>query len=41
MIVVDCKNKPKFMQMRSRRGSKYRGVSKNGGKWQVSVYTET
>jgi len=34
-LIVDCKNKSQFLQTRSQRGSRYRGVSKNGGKWQV------
>ena len=36
-LVVDCKNKSQFLQTRSQRGSRFRGVSKNGGKWQVSA----
>ena len=34
-VMVKSKNKSVFMQTRSHRGSKYRGVSKNGDKWQV------
>lgn len=29
--------KPKRVGIESQRGSKYRGVSKNGKKWQVSI----
>lgn len=36
-LVIDCKNKSQFLQTRSQRGSRYRGVSKNGGKWQVMI----
>lgn len=35
MQVIDCKNSKK--KVVSRRGSQYRGVSKNGGKWQVRI----
>ena len=30
---VKSKNKTENLKMRSERGSKYRGVSKNGAKW--------
>ena len=33
---VMIKSRPKKRQMETERGSKYRGVSKNGKKWQVS-----
>jgi len=36
-IVVTGKEKATHMQTRSLRGSNYRGVSKNGPKWQVMV----
>ena len=36
-LVVECKNKSSFLQTRSQRGSRYRGVSKNGSKWQVMI----
>ena len=34
--VVKSKQKSIYLQTRSNRGSKFRGVSKNGKKWQVS-----
>ena len=34
--VTMIKSRPKKHMMRTERGSKYRGVSKNGKKWQVS-----
>lgn len=37
--VVMIKSRPKKHLMRTERGSKYRGVSKNGKKWQVSALT--
>lgn len=36
-VLVESKNKSIFLQTRSQRGSKYRGVSKNGSKWQVMI----
>ena len=36
-ILIESKNKSIFLQMRSQRGSKFRGVSKNGSKWQVMI----
>jgi len=33
--VVKSKQKSIYLQTRSNRGSKFRGVSKNGKKWQV------
>jgi len=36
-ILVESKNKSIFLQTRSQRGSRYRGVSKNGSKWQVMI----
>ena len=33
LLVIESKNKPELLKMRSSRGSKYRGVSKNGVKW--------
>ena len=36
-VIVESKNKSLMMQTRSTRGSKYRGVSKNGNKWQVMI----
>ena len=36
-VLLKSKNKSVFMQTRSHRGSKFRGVSKNGDKWQVMV----
>ena len=35
MVVVKSKQKSVYLQTRSNRGSRYRGVSKNGKKWQV------
>ena len=35
--LVESKNKSIFLQTRSQRGSKFRGVSKNGSKWQVMI----
>jgi len=35
-LVIKGKEKSLFLQMRSQRGSRFRGVSKNGHKWQVS-----
>ena len=32
-LVIQSKNKPELLKMRSSRGSKYRGVSRNGVKW--------
>ena len=32
-MLVESKNKSIFLQTRSQRGSKFRGVSKNGSKW--------
>ena len=37
--VIMIKSRPKKHMMRTERGSKYRGVSKNGKKWQVSKNT--
>ena len=37
---IVIKNKPRIRGMESQRGSKYRGVSKNGKKWQVSTNTQ-
>ena len=34
--VVKSKQKSIYLQTRSNRGSKFRGVSKNGKKWQVT-----
>ena len=36
-IVKESKNKSIFLHNRSTRGSKYRGVSKNGTKWQIMI----
>jgi len=36
-IVINGKQKSLFLQMRSQRGSRFRGVSKNGHKWQVMI----
>ena len=36
-MLVESKNKSVFLQTRSQRGSKFRGVSKNGSKWQVMI----
>ena len=36
-IMIESKNKSQFLQARSTRGSKFRGVSKNGSKWQVMI----
>ena len=36
-ILIENRNKSIFLQMRSQRSSKYRGVSKNGSKWQVMI----
>jgi len=36
-ILIESKNKSLFLQTRSNRGSRYRGVSKNGTKWQVMI----
>ena len=36
-VLVESKNKSIFLQTRSQRGSKFRGVSKNGSKWQVMI----
>ena len=36
-LVIENRDKSLFLQTRSTRGSRYRGVSKNGSKWQVSV----
>ena len=36
-MLVESKNKSIFLQTRSQRGSKFRGVSKNGSKWQVMI----
>lgn len=36
-ILVESKNKSIFLQTRSQRGSRFRGVSKNGSKWQVMI----
>lgn len=36
-MLVESKNKSVFLQTRSQRGSRYRGVSKNGTKWQVTI----
>lgn len=36
-IVFQSKGKSLFLQMRSQRSSQYRGVSRNGTKWQVMV----
>jgi len=35
-LVVRSKLKSSYLQTRSSRGSKYRGVSRNGKKWQVT-----
>ena len=32
-LIVESKKKAIFLQKRSMRGSRYRGVSKNGDKW--------
>lgn len=37
LLLIECKYKSIFLQTRSQRGSKYRGVSKNGCKWQVMI----
>ena len=37
---VMIKSKPKKRLIQTERGSKYRGVSKNGKKWQVSLHNE-
>jgi len=36
-MLVENKNKSVFLQTRSQRGSRFRGVSKNGTKWQVTI----
>eukprot|EP00347_Sterkiella_histriomuscorum_P007175 403349972 len=36
-LVVKSKQKSLYLQTRSQRGSKFRGVSKNGKKWQVMI----
>ena len=36
-LVIECQDKSQFLQTRSRRGSKYRGVSRNGIKWQIMI----
>lgn len=36
-VLIRGKTKPFALQTRSKRGSRFRGVSKNGGKWQVMV----
>lgn len=36
-VLIESKNKSLFLQTRSNRGSRYRGVSKNGTKWQVMI----
>jgi len=36
-ILINKKQKSLFLQMRSQRGSQYRGVSRNGLKWQVMI----
>ena len=35
-LIFENRDKSLFLQTRSQRGSRYRGVSKNGIKWQVS-----
>jgi hypothetical protein len=35
-LIVKSKQKSLYLQTRSTRGSKFRGVSRNGKKWQVS-----
>ena len=37
-IIINGQQKAAFLQLRSQRGSRYRGVSKNGHKWQVSTF---
>ena len=36
-ILFQGKSKSLFLQIRSKRGSKFRGVSRNGVKWQVMI----
>ena len=36
-MLLEGKKKSEFLQNRSYRGSKFRGVSKNGSKWQVMI----
>ena len=36
-ILMESKNKSAFLKTRSQRGSRFRGVSKNGRKWQVMI----
>lgn len=36
-VVINAKKKSLFLQNRSERGSRFRGVSKNGRKWQVMI----
>ena len=36
-MLLEGKSKSMFLQTRSYRGSKFRGVSKNGSKWQVMI----
>lgn len=36
-ILLEGRNKSILLQNRSDRGSRYRGVSKNGSKWQVII----
>ena len=37
LALISSKNKSFFLQTRSYRGSQFRGVSKNGTKWQVMI----
>ncbi len=37
-LLIKSKQKSLYLQTRSSRGSRYRGVSRNGKKWQVSDY---
>ncbi len=36
--IIKSKQKSLYLQTRSTRGSKFRGVSRNGKKWQVSFH---
>ncbi len=36
--IIKSKQKSLYLQTRSTRGSKYRGVSRNGKKWQVCIF---
>ena len=36
-LIIESQDKSLFLQTRSRRGSHYRGVSRNGIKWQAMI----